>query len=150
MTTTLFRNEALRLTLGLGLTLGLLGGVWFLAYDFFKPKAAAEQKEKPAVKKEATVDMEPFVVNLGGQNPGRYLRASLSLVLRDETDRQGVKQSGARIRDGLIMLLSNKSAERLLAAEGKSDLRDEIVERVNAAAGDELVQAVYFREFLIQ
>jgi flagellar basal body-associated protein FliL len=135
---------------GLVLALGLLGGGWFFAYDFFKPKAAAQQKEKPAIKKELTLDMDPFVVNLAGQNPGRYLRASLSLVLREERDRPSVKQSNTRIRDGLIMLLSAKTAERLLASDGKSELRDEIVDQVNAAAGDELVQAVYFREFLIQ
>jgi flagellar basal body-associated protein FliL len=146
----LFRIKAVRRIFGLVLTLGLLGGVWVFAYDFFKPKAAAQQKEKPAVKKEPTLDMDSFVVNLGGQNPGRYLRASLSLVLRDERDRQGIKQSNTRIRDGLIMLLSAKTAERLLAADGKSELRDEIVDQVNDAAGDELVEAVYFREFLIQ
>jgi flagellar basal body-associated protein FliL len=146
----LFRIKAVRRMFGLALALGFLGGVWFFAYDFFKPKAAAQQKEKPAIKKELTLDMDPFVVNLAGQNPGRYLRASLSLVLRDERDRQGVKQSNTRIRDGLIMLLSAKTAERLLASDGKSELRDEIVGQVNAAAGDELVQAVYFREFLIQ
>ncbi len=150
MITFLFRSKAARAALGLCLTAGLLGGVWLFAYDFFKPKAAAEQREKPAAKKETTVDLEPFVVNLAGQNPGRYLRASLSFVVRDERDRQSIKLATARIRDGLIMLLSSKSAERLLAAEGKSALRDEIVEQVNTSAGDRLAQAVYFREFLIQ
>jgi flagellar FliL protein len=131
--------------LAVGIIFGLVGGAWFFTREFFKPKAAAEEK-----KREVTMDMEPFVVNLANQNSGRYLRASLSLVLKDEQDRRGVKESASRIRDGLIMLLSSKRAERLLEAEGKAELRGEIVEQINAAVGEPLVDAVYFREFLIQ
>jgi flagellar FliL protein len=132
--------------LAAGLVLGLIGGAWFYTHEFFKPKAAAEEVKK----KEVTMDMEPFVVNLANPNSGRYLRASLSLVLKDEQDRKGVRESASRIRDGLIMLLSSKTAEKLLEAEGKAALRGEIVDQVNAAAGEPLVDAVYFREFLIQ
>jgi flagellar protein FliL len=126
--------------------LGLMGGAWLLTKEFFKPKAVAEEGNK----KEVTMDMESFVVNLADPNGGRYLRASLSLALNDEADRQLVRRSSARIRDGLITLLSGKTAENLLAAEGKSELRNAIVEQINAATGRASVEAVYFREFLIQ
>jgi len=145
-----FSKKTVLSALAVTLTLGLLGGLWFLAYDFFKPRAAAEEKEKIVAKKEATVEMEPFVVNLAGAQPQRYLRASLSLVLNNGHDKQNVKQSTSRLRHELIMLLSSKTAESLLAAEGKSELREQIVERINTAAGEELVYEVYFREFLIQ
>ena len=152
MKISVFDKKTVLTALAVTLTLGCLGGLWFFAYDFFKPGAAAEEKEKPPVKvkKETTVEMEPFVVNLAGAQPQRYLRASLSLVLNNGHDKQGVKQSTSRLRHELIMLLSSKTAESLLAAEGKSALREEIVERINAAAGAELVYEVYFREFLIQ
>jgi flagellar FliL protein len=150
MIITEFSKKTVVTALAVTLTLGLLGGLWFLAYDFFKPRAAAEEKEKSAAKKEATVEMEPFVVNLAGAQPQRYLRASLSLVLNNGHDKQSVKQSTSRLRHELIMLLSSKTAESLLAAEGKSELREQIVERINTAAGEELVYEVYFREFLIQ
>ncbi|HEY3304574.1 MAG TPA: flagellar basal body-associated FliL family protein [Candidatus Binatia bacterium] len=150
MIKTEFRKKTLLSALVVTLTLGLLGGVWLLAYEFFKPGAAAEQTEKHVAKKEATVEMEPFVVNLAGAQPARYLRASLSLVLNNGHDKQIVKQSSSRLRHELIMLLSSKTAEGLLAAEGKSELREEIIERINTAAGEELVAEVYFREFLIQ
>jgi flagellar FliL protein len=150
MIITEFSKKTIVTALAVTLTLGLLGGLWFLAYDFFKPRAAAEEKEKPSAKKEATVEMEPFVVNLAGAQPQRYLRASLSLVLNNGHDQQSVKQSTSRLRHELIMLLSSKTAESLLAAEGKSELREQVVERINAAAGRELVYEVYFREFLIQ
>ncbi|MGH7769108.1 MAG: flagellar basal body-associated FliL family protein [Candidatus Binatia bacterium] len=145
-----FGKKIIRSTLVTGVALGLLVGAWFLAYEFFKPGAGAESKEKPVAKKETTVEMEPFVVNLAGAQPGRYLRASLSLVLNNGHDKHNVKQASSRLRHELIMLFSGKTSESLLAAEGKSELREEIVERINAAAGEELVYEVYFREFLIQ
>lgn len=122
-----------------------VGAAWFYTKEFFKPRAAADE-----AKKEVTVELEPFVVNLGNQSSGRYLRASVSLVLGAERDRQAIKESSSRIRDGLIVLLASKSADALLTAPGKTELRTEIVEQVNAAAGARLVEAVYFREFLIQ
>jgi len=150
MITNPFTKKTVFISLAVTLALGLLGGAWLLAYEFFKPGAAAESQEKHVAKKETTVEMEPFVVNLAGPQPARYLRASLSLVLNDEHGKQNVKQSTARLRHELILLLSGKTAEALLAAEGKTELREEIVERVNTAAGEELVSGVYFREFLIQ
>jgi flagellar basal body-associated protein FliL len=150
MITIEFSKKTVLSALAVTLALGLLGGVWLLAYEFFKPGAGAESKDKSVVKKEATFEMEPFVVNLAGPQPGRYLRASLSLVLNNGHDKHNVKQSSSRLRHELIMLLSSKTAESLLAAEGKSELREEIVERINTAAGEDLIYEVYFRELLIQ
>jgi flagellar basal body-associated protein FliL len=138
MITIEFSKKTVLSALAVTLALGLLGGVWLLAYEFFKPGAGAESKDKSVV------------VNLAGPQPGRYLRASLSLVLNNGHDKHNVKQSSSRLRHELIMLLSSKTAESLLAAEGKSELREEIVERINTAAGEDLIYEVYFRELLIQ
>ena len=151
MTAADFTKKTVLIALGAGLVLGVGGGAWFVAQRAINPKAAeAEAKSAGDAKKEVTLELEPFVVNLGGQGPGRYLRASLSLALKDEPGRQRLKELVPRIRDGLIMLFSAKTAEALLPPEGKSELRGEVLERVNGVAGEELVQAVYFREFLIQ
>ena len=144
-------KKTVLLALGAGLVLGVGGGAWFVAQRAVKPKAVeAEAKSAGETKKEVTVELEPFVVNLAGQGSGRYLRASLSLAMKDEPGKQRLKEFVPRIRDGLIMLFSAKTAEALLPPEGKSALRGEVLERINGATGEELVEAVYFREFLIQ
>ncbi|HEY2990908.1 MAG TPA: flagellar basal body-associated FliL family protein [Candidatus Binatia bacterium] len=148
MMITQYKKAAL-VALVAALALVVIAGVWFLAYEFFNPRAVAEEEQK-AGKKEVTVEMEPFIVNLAGHTPARYLRVSLSLALKDSNARQNLKGSNSRIRDGLIMLLTSKTAESLLAADGKSQLRTQIVEQINAAAGDDVVETAYFREFLIQ
>jgi len=43
----LFSKQLILSALAVTLTLGLLGGVWLLAYEFFKPRAAAEQPRVP-------------------------------------------------------------------------------------------------------
>jgi flagellar FliL protein len=88
-------------------------------------------------------------VNLSG-DAGRYLRASVTIALANERDKQLVKSAGSRVRDGILLLLSGKTADKLLAPEGKTELRDELVARINTAVGDDLASNVYFREFLIQ
>jgi flagellar FliL protein len=124
---------------------GLLGAGWFYVRDMLHPGAAAQE----AKTREITLDLEPFVVNLSG-DAGRYLRASVTIALASERDKQLVKSAGSRVRDGILLLLSGKTADKLLAPEGKTELRDELVERINTAVADDVVSTVYVREFLIQ
>lgn len=110
-----------------------------------------EKEEKEEEQKEmVTVELEPFAVNLAGPGFNRYLRIALFLSLHEEEDKERIHKAAPGIRDGLLMLLSNKRAEDLLTLEGKSQLREEIREHINATAGKEVVLSVYFKDFLIQ
>jgi flagellar FliL protein len=124
---------------------GLLGAGWFYGRDLLHPGAAAYESKA----RDITLDLDAFVVNLSG-DAGRYLRASVTIAFSTERDKQIVKSASSRVRDGILLLLSGKTAEKLLAPEGKTELRDEIVERINTAIGSDVASAVYFREFLIQ
>jgi flagellar basal body-associated protein FliL len=124
---------------------GLLGTGWFYGRDILDPGAAAHES-KP---RDITLDLDAFVVNLSG-DAGRYLRTSVTVAFGSERDKQIVKSASSRVRDGILLLLSGKTAEKLLAAEGKTELRDEIVERINTAVAGDVASTVYFREFLIQ
>jgi flagellar basal body-associated protein FliL len=119
--------------------------VGWIYRDSLHPGAAAQA----AKLREVTIELDPFIVNLSGDS-GRYLRASVTIALEGERNKQVLKNALSPVRDRLILLLSGKTAEKLLAAEGKTELRAEIVETVNDAIGDDIVNTVYFREFLIQ
>lgn len=152
------QKKAILLAVAIAVVLVGGAGAWFLAPGFFHGREEAAQgeekkekaEEKAEAKAEVSADMEPFVVNLAGQGPGRYVRTALSLSLRQKHDKERIKELSARIRHALIMLLSSKRAEDLLKLEGKTELREEIVKEINDAAGGEIVEAIYFREFLIQ
>ncbi|HTM08477.1 MAG TPA: flagellar basal body-associated FliL family protein [Verrucomicrobiae bacterium] len=123
----------------------LLGAGWFYGRELLHPGAVAQETSP----RDITLELEPFVVNLSG-DAGRYLRASISVGVDSERDKQMVKTAASRVRDSLILLLSGKTADRLLAPDGKTELRGEIVEGINAAVGGDVVNTIYFREFLIQ
>lgn len=57
-----------------------------------------------------------------------------------------------QIRDVIIRILSSKTAQEMLTAEGKERLKDELVEGLNEAIGmeDPPVTSVFFTEFIIQ
>jgi flagellar basal body-associated protein FliL len=56
-----------------------------------------------------------------------------------------------KIRHSVIMYLSERKAEELIAPEGKIKLRQELHRQIGEAIGDKkLVTNVYFKEFLLQ
>jgi len=124
---------------------GLLGAGWFYGPEIIHPGAVAHESKR----RDITLDLDAFVVNLSG-DAGRYLRASVTIAFESERDKQIVKSASSRVRDGILLLLSGKTAEKLLAPEGKTELRDEIVERINTSVAADVASTVYFREFLIQ
>ena len=77
---------------------GAGAGVWFfvpgILPEFIRPKDAAHGKEtakREETKKhepEVGADLEVFVVNLTGSVPGRYLRTSLSVGVKDEHEKE--------------------------------------------------------------
>ncbi len=133
-------------------------GIYFLKPDWLpnsiRPKDGAhENAAKEADKKpesEVGADLDVFVVNLAGSGSGRYLRTTLSLGVKDEHEKEHVKEFSGPIRHAIIMFLSEKKVEDLLDPEGKSKLRADLHKQINAAIGKEMVTNVYFKEFLIQ
>jgi flagellar FliL protein len=57
-----------------------------------------------------------------------------------------------QMRDVIIRILSSKTSQEMLTAEGKERLKDELVEGLNEAIGmeDPPVTSVFFTEFIIQ
>jgi len=141
-------------------------GVYFLKPDLLpesiRPKGAAhakvdtEGKEKNSAKKEehareAGADLDVFVVNLAGAGAPRYLRTTLSLGIKDEHDKEKIKELSGKIHHAVIMYLSERKAEELGDPVGKNKLREELQKQIAEAIGDDkLVTNVYFKEFLIQ
>lgn len=160
----------LLLVLGIGLPLMLMGGK-------SDGEATQEQEVIPeVVYKRAKLDT--FIVNLS--DPKRFLKATLLLeydpnLLPTEGGEGGgaghggggsegaakvdptalppqMKEKEALVRDAVIQVLSSKRAEDLLTNQGKSSLKEELVEAINTALDfpEPAVVAVYFTEFIIQ
>ena len=142
------KKGRLFLILAILLVLGGLGGG--AAWYFTHPGTKSEEKAKPPV----FVTLETFTVNL--QNDGgsgeRYLQVGIDLKAADPAVVDQIKLHMPEIRNGILLLLSSKSAEQISGLEGKQKLSAEIqgqVAKPLAAAGKG-VMGVYFTSLVIQ
>lgn len=95
--------------------------------------------------------VEPLTVNLKGMQ--QFLQVSITLKLAKPEASAKVKLHMPAIRNNMIYLLSEKSAEEISNMEGKQRLLAESREAVNKAIGLEVadgVADVLFETFIIQ
>jgi flagellar FliL protein len=112
-------------------------------------QAKKEEKEKKQ-ENEVGADLDVFVVNLTSSGQGRYLRTTLTLGVKDNHEKEKIKEFVGPIRHAVIMYLTERKVNELIDPEGKEKLRQVLHERINEAIGEKMVSNVYFKEFLIQ
>ena len=97
---------------------------------------------------------DPFVVNLADEGGARYLRLGLSLVISgDEKVAKELEESKVkllRIRSGVLELLAQQTAEHVVSAEGKKELKEKIEEIATEVLEPVEVTDVLFTEFVVQ
>ena len=95
-------------------------------------------------------NLDPFIVNLQDNSGTRYLKLTINLELAPSSSTAELAAKTAKIRDALIVLLSSKSYADIGTVEGKYQLRDEIVARVNQFLVKSHVKTAYFTDFVVQ
>lgn len=110
--------------------------------------------------------LDNMVVNLADPGGNRYIQIGLTLQLQDAHTGDAVKAFMPSIRSRILVILSKRTAEDVLSAEGKSRLGNDIIAAVSEVMGypapkaeDEgkkkrgpasPVQAVLFSSFIVQ
>lgn len=79
--------------------------------------------------------LENMVVNLADPGGDRFVQLGITLELQDDKTAGVVKQYLPSIRSGVLMLVSQRSSEELLAREGKEKLAADIREEVSRPLG---------------
>jgi len=164
-------NKVLLILAGLVLLLVLvMGGGMFMIYTKLpsaSPKAAVPETEAGAeavsekAKPEeigAVVSVDTFIVNLADPGGNRYLRVTMDLELVGKpADKSAGKTAGdelakrmPQIRDAILMILSTKRYADISTPEGKTALREEILNAVNGLLASSQISRIYFKEFVIQ
>lgn len=98
-----------------------------------------------------TVKLEPFVVNLSSFE--RFLQVSITLQVGNPEMAEKIKASLPLVRHGLIMILSDKDSAQLQSLQGKRELMEEIMHKLNKILGGKEHQGVtevFFENFIIQ
>jgi flagellar FliL protein len=94
--------------------------------------------------------LETFIANLADEGGSRYLKATFQIEFLGAAVPPDVNGHLPQIRDLLLTLLSSKTFDEVRTAEGKQQLREEIIARINQVLDRDAVKAVYFTEFIVQ
>lgn len=138
--------------LGVVLLLGAGAAAYFLLFSKSSPPPEEEQvpvkPDKPEVG--PFLQLNPFVVNLSDPTGRRYLRVKIVLELKDDEALSEANDRIPQINDTIILVLSSKTVEEVLAPEGKAELRFEIMNKLNQLLGPGKIRGVYFTQFVVQ
>jgi flagellar FliL protein len=145
----------------IGLVLILLGGGAFAGWKFLWAGKGPEKDGEAALKTEEAVadvdtsreiihEMEPFIVNLLGDRGTRYLKTRFDLAVENEKVNSELKKRTPQLRDAILLLLTSKTFEEISKPEGKIQLRNELIARINQLVQGGAVQSLYFTEFVVQ
>lgn len=94
--------------------------------------------------------MKPFVVNLADPGGDRYLRAAVEVELTTEDMAQEFDHRKGRIRHEVIAFLSSLRFSQTQGAQNKEEIRNGVLNRVNAQMSSGRVLGVYITEFVVQ
>jgi flagellar FliL protein len=95
----------------------------------------------------AIVPFDTFLVNIAG---GKYIRLQVQVEFESLDVPSRFYTRMVPLRDGIISLLSQQSAEDLEGAKGKDKLKTQIRKFMNETLRREDVKRVYFTQFVIQ
>ncbi len=146
----------------IGVVVLLLGGGGFAGWKFFLAKDSSSEADKATAgtEKAPKVDidkpgymyeMKPFIVNLVGHRGQRYLKTKIIFEIDLVKDIQKeLSERTPELRDAMLLLLSSKSFEDVNNFEGKIQLRNELIVRINQVLRGGDIRGLYFTEFVVQ
>ncbi len=132
--------------------LAVLGGGGFGGYKFFLGGKGHEEKPVAVVKPPAFFDLPEVLVNLsnvGGERT-QYLRAKIVLEVSDQAIVEQIKPVLPRVLDAFQTYLREMRTTDLEGSAGLYRLRDELTRRVNVAIAPSRINAVLFKEIIVQ
>ena len=127
-----------------------VGGIY--GYSLLNKGKEKKSDTKKTDKASIVVPLNSFVVNLmDKQNVGkRYLKVTMEFEVNKEEDKLLIENHNAQIRDTILLLLSSQSLTEINTMEGKLELKQNILSRMNQILGDGIVSRIYFTEFVVQ
>jgi flagellar FliL protein len=141
-------------------TLGVGGVVYYLVRTGRLPgrEGATHRAEAAAPAATHAMVLDPLLVNLADAGGSSYLRIAMTLRVADAAEgkdakpREGKENSDAvaSVRDTMLTVLGRQTSDRLLAVDGKEELKAELKTALAEHNADLKVMDVFFTDFLVQ
>ncbi|MGB3865777.1 MAG: flagellar basal body-associated protein FliL [Xanthobacteraceae bacterium] len=143
------KRKLMMIAAALVLAIGAGGGGWFFFFNHHGEETHAEVKaEKPPT----FVEVPEIFVNLSGL-PGervQYLKVKVVLEVKDEPLAEKIKPAMPRLLDIFQTYLRELRAPDLSGSAALFRLKEELTRRVNAVISPGQVDAVLFKEIVVQ
>ena len=130
----------------------LVGGAAATWFFFFRHGADELHAEAPPPKPPVFVEVPDMLVNLVGQ-PGervQYLKVKIVLEVKEEKQAEMVRPTLPRVTDIFQTYLRELRPSDLSGSAGLFRLKEEMTRRVNAVISPGQVNAVLFKEVVVQ
>lgn len=116
---------------------------------------AAEGEDSAVVAKPIYIPLKPpFVVNYGGVGKLKYIKAELSVRVKDATAANTLRHHMPLIRNSMVLLFSSQTDADLDTQEGKELLRQAALNEINALLeeeeGESGVVDLFFNNLIVQ
>lgn len=140
----------------------LIGVGGFFGWTMLMKKGASEDSHKAkaseAAEKQNTegarviYPLESFIVNLMDSSGSgkKYLKVTMELEVAGEAEKKKMETNKTQLKDTILMLLSGRTFEEINTVEGKLDLKQTLLARINQTLGENAVSGIYFTEFVVQ
>jgi len=139
------------------LVLGVMGGGFFMLSQQINKIASragqpvVQQKiEKQSDAPGVMYSLKKFIVNIADPGQDRFLSVKMDLEVRNKAAAEKIDSQLPKVRDAILTILPTKRSEELQSIKGKNILRDEIIKKLNTLLNANLVENIYFTEFVIQ
>jgi flagellar FliL protein len=144
-------KSKLKLIIAAAAVLVIVGGgaTWFF---FFRHHGEEMHAEAPPVKPPVFVDVPDMLVNLVA-GPGervQYLKVKVVLEVKEDKQAETIKPTMPRVTDIFQTYLRELRPADLAGSAGLFRLKEELTRRVNAAISPDKVNAVLFKEVVVQ
>lgn len=112
------------------------------------PETGEAIPEEPSDER-SVVELGQIRVNLRGSGGGRVVQMDVH-VEASTSFQTSIEGRKAELRDSIITVVSDYSYADLEGLDGKTRLRDELLERLNGLMEPERIDRVYFNAFVVQ
>jgi len=94
--------------------------------------------------------MDPFVVNLNEAGGKRYLKSKIEIEFVGEDVRKEMANRLPQLRDVILLHLSSKTLDEIRSVDGKIELKNALIKRINQVMKLGKIRNLYFTQFVIQ
>jgi len=130
------------------------GAVWFFSRRSAARASQPAQTQPHEHAAKSVLHLESFTVNLADSEQNAFLRVGIDLGLSEDLpESKGAEKASPltpRIRDTLLMVLSAWPSSALLAQDGKTKLKHELLRALQERVPELGITEVYFTDFLVQ